>query len=33
LLSNDPFLSFWVAVFAEKKEEEEEEEEEDEDGD
>jgi hypothetical protein len=31
LLSNDPFLSFWVAVFAEKKEEEEEEE--DEDGD
>jgi hypothetical protein len=30
LLSNDPFLSFWVAVFAE---EEEEEEEEDEDGD
>jgi hypothetical protein len=34
LLSNDPFLSFWVAVFAEKKEEEEEEEEEeDEDSD
>jgi hypothetical protein len=30
LLSNDPFLSFWVAVFAEKEEEEEEE---DEDGD
>jgi hypothetical protein len=29
LLSNDPFLSFWVAVFAEKEEEEEE----DEDGD
>jgi len=27
LLSNDPFLSFWVAVFAEKKEEEEEEDE------
>jgi hypothetical protein len=27
LLSNDPFLSFWVAVFAEKKEGEEEEDE------
>jgi hypothetical protein len=33
LLSNDPFLSFWGAVFAEKEEEEEEEEEEDEDSD
>jgi hypothetical protein len=33
LLSNDPFLSFWVAVFSEKEEEEEEEEDEDEDGD
>jgi hypothetical protein len=31
LLSNDPFLSFWVPVFAEKEEEEEEEEDEDDD--
>jgi hypothetical protein len=31
LLSNDPFLSFWGAVFAEKEEEEEEEEDEDSD--